>query len=95
MELLPWFMNTKTTLNSLYSFPGFRALARLKVVPGDSGARLVTLRRRSKKRLAPVVTHSTASMIILLTKFGTWTLEGCVSACPSSIAAFFARSATL
>jgi hypothetical protein len=86
-------MNTKMTLSSLYSFPGFRAIARLKEVPGDLGARLVTLRRRSKKHLAPVVTHSAVFMITSFTKSGTWTREGCGFTCPSSTVASIARSA--
>lgn len=46
-------MKTKTTLNDLYSFPGFRARSRLKGILGDSPARIVTLVRRQKKRHAP------------------------------------------
>jgi hypothetical protein len=48
-------MDTKTNLKDLYSFPGFRALIRLKPHPEDSNARVVTLRRRQKKVFVPVV----------------------------------------
>lgn len=48
-------MKTKTSLRSLYSFPGFRALARFKCgIKGDPKARVVQLVRRQKKRFAPV-----------------------------------------
>ena len=46
-------MKTKTTLQALYSFPGFRALSRLKGILGNSPARVVTLMRRQKKRRVP------------------------------------------
>ena len=45
-------MKTKTSLNALYSFPGFRARSKLKGILGDSPARIVTLVRRQKKRCA-------------------------------------------
>ena len=48
-------MKTKTTLKDLYSFPGFRALVRLKAHPEDPDARIVTLRRRQKKVFVPAV----------------------------------------
>jgi hypothetical protein len=47
-------MNTKISLKDLYSFPGFRALIRLKPHPEDHDARVVTLRRRQKKAFVPV-----------------------------------------
>lgn len=42
-------MDKKPTLKDLYSFPGFRALARLKPHPYHPGAMVVTLKRRQKK----------------------------------------------
>jgi len=53
----------KTTLSSLYSFPGFRALSRLKDDPDDPGARIIVLRRRQKKQPVPVAVASEASTI--------------------------------
>jgi len=46
-------MKTKTTLSSLYSFPGFRASNQLKGILGDPHARIITLSRRQKKRFVP------------------------------------------
>jgi hypothetical protein len=43
-------MEKTTYLKDLYSFPGFRALARLKPHPNHPGAMVVTLQRRQKKR---------------------------------------------
>lgn len=45
-------MNNKTSLKDLYSFPGFRALVRLKDYPEHPGARVVTLLRRKKNDLS-------------------------------------------
>ena len=42
-------MNKKTTLASLYSFPGFRARSRLTEHPTDMNGRIITLRRHKKK----------------------------------------------
>jgi hypothetical protein len=47
-------MTTPETIKGLYSFPGFEALLRLRKVPEDPGARVITLRRRQKKIFAPV-----------------------------------------
>jgi len=49
-------MKTKTSFQSLYSHPGFRALARFKSgVKGDQRARVVQLRRHQKKPFVPSV----------------------------------------
>ncbi len=53
-------MKTKTSLKDLYSFPGFRALIRLRPHPEDPDARVVTLRRRQKKVLVPAADMSSA-----------------------------------
>jgi hypothetical protein len=48
-------MKTKTMLTQVYSFPGFRALARFKCgVFQDSTARVIELVRRQKKRFVQV-----------------------------------------
>ena len=47
-------METIKTLRDIYSFPGFRARAKLKPHPKDPGGRIVTLERRQKKQSAPV-----------------------------------------
>jgi len=51
-------MKTKTTLNELYSFPGFRANNRLKGLFGDSQSRIVELKRRQKKQFAAYVAEA-------------------------------------
>ena len=61
-------MKTNQTLNKLYSFPGFRALTKLKGMFGDFPARIVTLVRRQKKRHAthaarPLSASMTAKLI--------------------------------
>jgi len=63
-----------TTLNSLYSFPGFRALSKLKEVPEDPDARIIVLRRRQKKQHAPAVIVRQATTIGPLIRSGTSTL---------------------
>lgn len=46
-----------------YAFPGFRPLSRVQHVPDDPQARVVTLRRREKKRsAAPAVIASAGGM---------------------------------
>ena len=45
-------METIKTLRDIYSFPGFRARARLKPHPKDPDGRIVRLERRQKKRFA-------------------------------------------
>lgn len=39
-------------IKDLCGFPGFKAQARVKAHPKDSGARVVVLRRRQKKQFA-------------------------------------------
>ncbi|WP_313915566.1 hypothetical protein [Tahibacter sp.] len=43
-------MKTGRNLRELFSFPGFVSAATLKGVCGDPKARVVTLRRRKKRR---------------------------------------------
>ena len=45
-------METIQTLQDIYSFPGFRARARLKPHPKDPQGRIVRLERRQKKQSA-------------------------------------------
>ena len=45
-------METIKTLRDIYSFPGFRARARLKPHPKDPDGGIVRLERRQKKRFA-------------------------------------------
>ena len=66
-------MATKTTLKDLYSFPGFRARARLKPHFADSEGRIVTLERRQKKRFVPAAAKRYAVFgIAELTWYGIW-----------------------
>jgi hypothetical protein len=83
----------KTTLRSLYSFPGFQALATLKEVPEDPGARIIVLRRRQKKQPVPAVTVKRAYTIGAPIKFGTWTPAASASIWSSSIAGYAAKGA--
>lgn len=55
-------MNTKLTFKDLYSFPGFRANARLRAHPEHTGAMVVTLNRRQKKRFALAEKHTASGM---------------------------------
>ena len=71
-------MKINETLNELYSFPGFRALTKLKGMFGDSPARIVTLVRRQKKRYAVHAARPLeASTTVRSIKFGTLILEAC------------------
>jgi len=91
-----WFcLMKKTTLRSLYSFPGFQAQAALKGVPEDPGARIIVLRRRQKKRPVPAVTVKQASTIGALIRFATWTLAASASTWNSSIAGYTAKGVKL
>ena len=54
-------MASKTTLKELYSFPGFRARAKLKPHATDSDGRIVTLERRQKKRFVLAVAQPCAA----------------------------------
>jgi hypothetical protein len=67
-------MNKKTTLKDLYSFPGFRALARLKDCVDHPGARIVTLKRRQKKRFVRVGKFTAVGTTAGLKSFATWIL---------------------
>lgn len=79
----------KTSLRSLYSFPGFFALATLKEVPEDPGARIIVLRRRQKKRFVPAVRLKEASTIARPIKFGIWIQAASASISHSSTAGCF------
>jgi len=68
-------MNNKTSLKDLYSFPGFRALARLKDYPEHPGARVVTLLRRKKKRFVHVDMFTMDGTTAVPKRFGIWTPE--------------------
>ena len=66
-------MKIHKTLNELYSFPGFRACSKLKGMFGDSPARIVTLKRRQKKRYAVhAARRRVASTTARLIKCATW-----------------------
>ena len=66
-------MDTKTNIKDLYSFVGFRAQATLKAHPEDTEARIVTLRRRQKKRLVPAVAKvKQVSAIEASMLYGIW-----------------------
>lgn len=64
-------MTNPKTIKDLYSFPGFEALLTLQEVLEDPGARVITLRRRQKKVLAPVAgMFSAAFMTARSIEFG-------------------------
>jgi hypothetical protein len=87
-------METKTTLKDLYSFPGFRALVRLKPHPEDSDARVVTLCRRQKKILAPFVDMSSlvfTTGVCIVSGMSQAAARVCMLS--SSTAEFFAKGA--
>jgi hypothetical protein len=87
-------MKTKTTLSDLYSFPGFRALSKLKGILGDSPARVITLRRRQKKRHAlHVAIAKEAVTIRVFTGCGTWIAAEPQFTWSSSTVGFFAAIA--
>ena len=66
-------METIQTLRDIYSFPGFRARARLKPHPKDPKGRIVRLERRQKKRSAlDAVERSKAFETDELMWFETW-----------------------
>jgi hypothetical protein len=83
----------KTTLRSLYSFPGFQAFATLKAVPDDPGARIIVLRRRQKKQPAPAVIVKQAATIEPFTRSETLMPAASVSTWSSSTAGYAARGA--
>lgn len=57
-------MEKITFLKDLYSFPGFRAQARINPHPEHQGAMIVTLRRRQKKRFAAAARFIASGMTI-------------------------------
>lgn len=57
-------MENITSLKDLYSFPGFKAQARLKPHAEHPGAMIVTLQRRQKKRFAAAARFAAAGMTI-------------------------------
>ena len=66
-------METIKTLRDIYSFPGFRARARLKPHPKDPEGRIVRLERRQKKQSAlDVVVRYQAFETEELTLSETW-----------------------
>lgn len=66
-------METIQTLRDIYSFPGFRARAKLKPHPKDPEGRIVRLERRQKKQSAQDVDeHYQAFETDEFTWFGTW-----------------------
>ena len=66
-------METIKTLRDIYSFPGFRARARLKPNPKDPDGRIVRLERRQKKQSAlDAVGRSQAFETDELTWSETW-----------------------
>jgi hypothetical protein len=87
-------METIKTLRDIYSFPGFRARARLKPHPKDPNGRIVRLERRQKKRFAlDAVRRSQAFETDALTWFETWmpvqpayTLNSSTAGLPARIA---------
>ena len=66
-------METIQTLRDIYSFPGFRARAKLKPHPEDPEGRIVRLERRQKKQSAlDAVGRSQAFETEELTSSETW-----------------------
>ena len=88
-------MKTKTSLRSLYSFPGFQARSRFKSgVKGDPKARVIELVRRQKKAFAPAVAgRSPFSTTAGPTASVIWTAGTCESSWTSSIGAYPAQIA--
>ena len=80
-------METIQTLRDIYSFPGFRARAKLKPHPEDPEGRIVRLERRQKKQSAlDVVERSQAFETDEFTWFETWMLGQPASTLNSSTA---------
>jgi len=73
-------METIKTLNDIYSFPGFRARAKLNAHPKDPDGRIVELERRQKKQCAqPAAKRYQGSVTGALTWSVTWMPEQPVS----------------
>jgi len=87
-------MEKTTHIKDLYSFPGFRAQARLTPHPEVPGARIVALVRRQKKACAPVVGEPCARHeAAAFTACATWTLAAPCFTWNSNTAAWPARDA--
>jgi hypothetical protein len=88
-------MKTKTSLRSLYNFPGFRALARFKCgIKGDPKARVIQLVRRQKKRFAQgAAGESTVFAPGEPTASEIWMPPTCVSIWTLNTGAWLARTA--
>jgi hypothetical protein len=87
-------MKTIKTLRDVYSFPGFRARAKLKPHPKDLEGRIVRLERRQKKQSVPFVAglHQAFGTDELMW-YETWMLGQPVYTLNLSIAGLPARSA--
>ena len=87
-------METIQTLRDIYSYPGFRARARLKLHPKDPEGRIVRLERRQKKQSAlDAVGRYQAFEIEELTWYETWMPELTAYTLNSSTAVLPARIA--
>jgi len=87
-------MEKTVHIKDLYSFPGFRAQARLKPHPEAPGAQLVTLVRRQKKACAPVAVEPCAGLEAgAFTACGTWTPAAPCFTWRSNTGAWLARAA--
>lgn len=66
-------MKRARTLSELYSFPGFRAAAKLKGVFGDPDVRIIHLRRKKSLASVPVVAADAAQcMTGVYRRCGMW-----------------------
>lgn len=84
----------KRRLWDAYAFPGFRPLPTVHGVFGDPKARVVTLNRRSKKRLAAaVVVCDRVGTTDALVVFGICPVATCACTWISRCVAFDARVA--
>ena len=86
-------METIQTLRDIYSFPGFRARAKLKPHPKDPEGRIVRLERRQKKQSAlGAVERYQAFETDELTWCETWMPEQSVCTLNSSTAGLHVRT---
>lgn len=88
-------MKIKTTLYSLYSFPGFRARSHFKSgVFQDPKARVIELVRRQKKRFVQHAAHRLEAITINgFTESGMWMRAACGFIWNSSTGDFIAGRA--
>jgi len=87
-------METTAHIKDLYSFPGFRAQARLKPHPSVPGASVVTLVRRQKKACAPIAAAPCAGReAVAFIACATWTPAGPCFTWNSNTAASLAPAA--